>query len=78
MHMDFWSQLQEDNPDLGKLSEIGSKIDYYLAQVEEQWGRMQRNTLSLPKAMRTYGKFVIEVLQDKDYGESILEEARIR
>ena len=27
MHMEFWSQLSEDNPDLGKLNEIGIKIN---------------------------------------------------
>lgn len=27
MHMDFWSQLQEDSPDLGKLNDIGAKIN---------------------------------------------------
>ena len=27
MHMDFWSQLQEDSPDLGKMNDIGAKIN---------------------------------------------------
>jgi hypothetical protein len=29
--------------------------------------------LNLPKAMRLYGNFLIDVLQDEDYGEELLE-----
>ncbi|CAK82689.1 unnamed protein product (macronuclear) [Paramecium tetraurelia] len=76
MHMDFWSQLQEDSPDLGKMNNIGAKINLAITQVEELWNKMQMMTSNLPKAMRLYGKFIIEVLQDKDFGEELLEKAR--
>ncbi|CAD8209105.1 unnamed protein product [Paramecium pentaurelia] len=77
MHMDFWSQLQEDSPDLGKMNEIGSKINQAIIQVEELWNKMQKMTQNLPKAMRLYAKFIIEVLQDKDYGESLLDKSKL-
>lgn len=32
--------------------------------------------MNVPKAMRLYGKFIIEVLQDKDYGEDLMDKAR--
>ncbi|CAK82690.1 unnamed protein product (macronuclear) [Paramecium tetraurelia] len=76
MHMDFWSQLQEDSPDLGKMNDIGAKINLAIIQVEELWNKMQKMTSNLPKAMRLYAKFIIEVLQDKDYGEELLEKAK--
>jgi hypothetical protein len=38
---------------------------------------MQKMTLNLPKAMRLYGKFIIDVLQDKEYGEDLLEKSRL-
>ncbi|CAD8203560.1 unnamed protein product [Paramecium pentaurelia] len=76
MHMDFWSQLQEDSPDLGKMNDIGAKINLSITQVEELWNKMQKMTQNLPKAMRLYGKFIIEVLQDKDYGEELLDKSR--
>ncbi|CAD8075777.1 unnamed protein product [Paramecium primaurelia] len=76
MHMDFWSQLQEDSPDLGKMNNIGAKINLAIIQVEELWNKMQKMTQNLPKAMRLYAKFIQEVLQDKDYGEELLEKAR--
>ncbi|CAD8112154.1 unnamed protein product [Paramecium primaurelia] len=76
MHIDFWSQLQEDQPDLGKMNDIGSKINLAITQVEELWNKMQKMTQNLPKAMRLYAKFIIEVLQDKEYGESLLDKSK--
>ncbi|CAD8213537.1 unnamed protein product [Paramecium octaurelia] len=76
MHMDFWAQLQEDQPDLGKMNDIGSKINLAIVQVEELWNKMQKMTQNLPKAMRLYAKFIIEVLQDKDFGEELLEKSK--
>ncbi|CAD8162069.1 unnamed protein product [Paramecium octaurelia] len=76
MHMDFWSQLQEESPDLGKMNEIGSKINLAILQVEELWNRMQKMTQNLPKAMRLYAKFIIEVLQDKEFGEQLLDKSK--
>jgi hypothetical protein len=35
--MDFWSLLQEDLPDLGKLNEIGQKINSSIASIEDVW-----------------------------------------
>ncbi|CAD8125808.1 unnamed protein product [Paramecium sonneborni] len=77
MHMDFWSQLQEDSPDLGKMNEIGYKINLAILQVEDLWNKMQKLTQNLPKAMRLYAKFIIEVLQDKDFGEELLEKSKM-
>ena len=38
---------------------------------------MQKLTQNLPKAMRLYAKFIIEVLQDKDFGEDLLEKSKV-
>lgn len=35
LHVEFWSQLLEDIPDLGKLSELGYKIAQFNAAAEE-------------------------------------------
>lgn len=37
LHMEFWSQLSEDMPDLAKLNDIGSKINTTIQQVEDNW-----------------------------------------
>lgn len=61
---------------MGKLNDIGSKINLAIQQVEELWNKMQKMTQNLPKAMRLYGKFIIEVLQDKEFGEDLLDKSR--
>ncbi|EAS07526.3 PAS domain S-box protein (macronuclear) [Tetrahymena thermophila SB210] len=75
-HMDFWSQLGEDSPDLGKLNEIGVRISLAIQQVEEQWNRLKKMSNNIPKAMRLFGKYNLEVLNDKENGEALLERAR--
>jgi PAS domain S-box-containing protein len=76
LHMEFWSQLSEDNPDLAKLNDIGSKINTSVAHVEEHWIKLQKINTNMPKAMRLYGKFLIEIINDKEGGEELLERAR--
>ncbi|CAD8043447.1 unnamed protein product [Paramecium primaurelia] len=77
LHMDFWSLLQEDFPDLSKLNELGQKINNSIVQIEDLWKKMQKQSTNLTKALRLYGKFQIEVLQDKEQGEELLEKSRI-
>ena len=76
LHMEFWSQLSEDNPDLGKLNDIGSKINSSVAHVEEHWNKLLKINNNMPKAMRMYGKFLIEIINNKEEGEELLEKAR--
>ena len=68
--------MQEDNPDLGKLDEIGAKINFSIQQVEEQWNQMQKMKNNLPKAMVLYANFIIDVLQDREFGEGMLYRSR--
>ncbi|CAD8052528.1 unnamed protein product [Paramecium sonneborni] len=77
LHMDFWSLLQEDFPDLSKLNELGQKINNSIVQIEDLWKKMQKQSTNLAKALRLYGKFQIEVLQDKEQGEELLEKSRM-
>ncbi|KAL4432303.1 hypothetical protein ABPG74_011062 [Tetrahymena malaccensis] len=72
LHMEFWSQLSEDSPDLGKLSEIGYKINVVNSLASEQWNKLQQTDSNVPSMMRLYAKFMIEILNDKEGGEQIL------
>jgi len=76
LHMEFWSQLSEDNPDLAKLNDIGSKINSSVHNVEENWNKLLKINASNAKAMRLYGKFLIEIINDKEAGDELLEKAR--
>lgn len=76
LHMEFWSQLSEEQADLGKLNDIGSKINNSIQYVEEHWNQMQKINPNTPKAVRLYGRFLIEVLNNKEGGENLLQHAR--
>jgi len=73
LHLEFWSQLAEDNPDLAKLNDIGSKINTAIHHVDETWGRIQKINENSQKALRLYGKFLLEVINDKEAGDKIIE-----
>lgn len=40
LHMEFWSQLSEDNPDLNKLNDFGVKIHSSVNSVEDNWAKL--------------------------------------
>jgi len=73
LHMEFWSQLSEDNPDLAKLSDSGSKINVSVKYVEDSWIKLQKINQNNAKAMRLYGKYLIEIINDKEGGDFLLE-----
>jgi PAS domain S-box-containing protein len=76
LHMEFWSQLGEDNPDLNKLNELGVKIYHSVNNVEDHWNKLQKISANVPKAMKLYGKFLTDITNDKERGEEFLEKAR--
>lgn len=76
-HMDFWSLLQEDFPDLGKIYIIGQKINRLLHEIELIWIKIQKVTQNMSKAMRLYGNFIINVLQDEEFGEEMIKKSEL-
>ena len=52
LHVEFWSQLSEDQPDLGKLSDLGFKISSINQQVEEQWSKLLKINNNMSSMMR--------------------------
>jgi len=72
LHMEFWSQLAEDQPDLAKINELGSKITLSVKAVEDQWNKLMRINSNNAKAYRLYGKYLVEILHNKEKGEELL------
>ena len=54
---------------MAKLNDIGSKINISVAQVDEHWNKLQKISANMPKAIRLYGRFLIEIINDKEGGE---------
>ena len=76
LHFEFWNHLLEDSPDLGRLQDIGKKIDDSVKVVEYYWAQMQLIYPNTAKALKLYATFMIEVLNDKDGGNELLQKAK--
>jgi len=76
LHLEFWNYLREDRPDIAKLNECGAKINTSIGMVEQQWTALQKINSNVPKALRMYAKFLIEILNDKDSGQELLSRAK--
>lgn len=73
LHVEFWGQLSEDSPDLGKLSDIGFKITMINQQANEQWNKLLQINNNMPSMLRLYAKFQMFILNDKQGGQQILD-----
>lgn len=74
--MEFWNYLREDRPDIAKLNQCGSKINQSIAMVEMYWNQLQKLNSNMPKALKMYAKFLIEILNDKEGGQDLLSRAK--
>ena len=81
-HMEFWLEVLEAEPDLGKLDNTGTKIHAAIAAVEECWEKLQKISQNAPKALKIYADFLREILNDEEAGAELLsrekETANIR
>jgi hypothetical protein len=66
--MEFWNHLKDDRPDLRKLGDCGSRINNSINLVEQLWTELMKMNLNIPKAMKLYGRYQMEILQDRESG----------
>lgn len=59
--------------DLSKIRDYGKNILKIENSLEETFEKMQRNYPDIPKVLRNYGKYLIEICNDKERGEKLLE-----
>ena len=59
-HLEFWSQLSEDIPDLGKLFEIGNRITNTDNSLDEDWQRLTRMNILLPSLYRLFAGYFLD------------------
>lgn len=76
LHFEFWNHLLEDSPDLRRLMDLGIRIDSQLKIVDSHWDRMQLIYPNLPKAIKMYALFMMEVVNDKESGNELLQKAK--
>ena len=73
LHFEFWNHLLDEQPDLVRLSQQGSKINASISAVSDHWKKMSANT---PKAFKLYASYLIEVLNDKESGNEQMIKAK--
>lgn len=74
LHIEFWSQLSEDTPDLGKLYEVGTRMMYVDQMLEDSWKRILKMNLDVPpNLMMIYSRYLVDILYDKEGAEEVLE-----
>ena len=76
LHMEFWLEVLEPEPDLGKLDKTGSKIHGAIVQVEDYWAKLIKVNSNAPKALKMYADFLIEILNDAEAGGELLSRAK--
>ena len=71
-HIIFWGLLEEDRPEMCKFTECGMKIGVENERIEKGWERLQEMFPNDPKALKLYGNFLIQVLNDQIRGGFLL------
>ncbi|CAD8192732.1 unnamed protein product [Paramecium pentaurelia] len=73
-HIEFWSQLSEDTPDLGKLYDVGTRMMYVDKMLEDSWKRIIKMNMDVPpNLMMIYSRYLVDILYDKESAEEVLE-----
>ena len=61
---------------LGRTFSAGMKMHYSINHVEDHLNKLQRVNPNMAKALNLYGKYMIEIINDKDIGQEYLDKAR--
>lgn len=74
LYLDFWELLLSNNAtlDIGKLNDLGIKINIYHINIENHWKAMQKIKPNSQKALRLYSNYLINVLNDKTKGSELM------
>ncbi|EGR33143.1 PAS domain S-box family protein [Ichthyophthirius multifiliis] len=76
MHKEFWAELKEENPALSKLNIIGSRISQTVHEARSHYNDIQKINPRVFQTIKVFGKFLINVLNDKENGLQLLEKAK--
>ncbi|CAD8180493.1 unnamed protein product [Paramecium octaurelia] len=77
VYIDFWAQLQEEIPDIGRIKILGFKILDSVNLVQEQWNRLRRLNQKASKLNRLMGKYYSQVLNDEENGIKLIQLSRM-
>lgn len=75
-HMNFWSLLMEESPNMQKMLKIGFGIISNLELIETLWNRIQEINANNQRALKVYAEFTLNVLNDRETSQVFLNKAR--
>ena len=73
MHIDFWRELQDDNPDIMKLQMMGTLITSTIEDVQSQFKKLSEINQNNIRALENYGYFLSNVVNDEMEDAKIFE-----
>lgn len=73
LHLDFWRELLEENPDIQKLQKLGSKITNTVEKNGELFQKLMEMNSNHIKSLEVYGNFLKEIVNDEGEGQRLLE-----
>ena len=57
LHFEFWNYLQDQQPNLVRVSNSGAKINAAILHVEDTWKILSRMSNNTPKAIKLYAQY---------------------
>jgi hypothetical protein len=73
LHLDFWRELLENNPDIQKLQGLGSHITHSVEESSDQFKKLNDINPNHIKMLKIYGNFLKDIVNDDVEGQRILE-----
>ena len=71
LHLEFWSLLSEESPELGKLSELGIGINSINGLIENDWNKISK--LNINSLYRLMAKFMLFITHDTTEAAKLME-----
>ena len=75
LHLEFWRELLENNPDIQKLQSLGSKITHSLEETSAEFIKLNDINPNHIKMLQIYGNYLKDIVNDEVEGQRTLEKA---
>ncbi|EGR33302.1 PAS domain S-box family protein [Ichthyophthirius multifiliis] len=73
LHLDFWRELLEENPEIQKIQQTGQQITQTVEQVNEKFQKLKEIYSQHIKCLEIYGNFLKNIVNDNQEGDKILD-----
>jgi len=75
LHLDFWKELLEQNPEIQKLQSLGTQITTSVDQTFNQFKALTKINSNQIKMLQMYGYYLRDIINDEIEGQLVLEKS---